>query len=431
MGMLIGIDASRAFVKDKTGTENYSYELIREILKLPESRKHRFRLYVRDAELVKKSVECDSRGSGLAAKATRTDPGLETVEIKWKRLWTQGGLALECLRRPPDVLWVPAHTLPVVRRPGMKTVVTIHGIEYQYLPEFYDFKKKWYLNKSTEYAVKRADKLIAVSNWTKKQLVDELGADKDKISVVYEGIGRGFVKKSVESVQEGSGLKAKASRTDPAPKTLKKLCRQVRYKYNLPQKYVLFVGTIQPRKNLVKLIEAFAGVVKELGERVQEGSGFEAKASKTDPTQKTMIGLVIAGKKGWMVDEIYEAPKKYGVEDGVKFIGRVADADLPAVYKMAELFVWPSLMEGFGLPLLEAMQMGVPVICSDRGALPEVAGKAALQVNPEKTEEITEAIRLVLENKELREGLVEKGYKRVKQFSWKEAAKQTLMVLTT
>ena len=140
---------------------------------------------------------------------------------------------------------------------------------------------------------------------------------------------------------------------------------------------------------------------------------------------------MIAGQKGWMVEEIYEAPKKYRVEDRVKFIGRVADADLPVVYKMANLFAWPSLMEGFGLPLLEAMQMGVPVISSNRGALVEVGGKAALQIDPENIRELAEAMKLVLENQELREGLIEKGYKQVKKFSWAKAAKETFNVLTS
>ena len=396
--MLIGIDASRAFVKDKTGTENYSYELIKAILELSEAKKHTFRLYVRDGQKVPIYDEDRNQGEFGTTSYKGYEPlykNVEWVEIGWPRLWTQGGLAIECLKRLVDVLWVPAHTLPVIRRKSMKTVVTIHGLEYEYLPEYNKFPQSLYLNKSTEYAVKRADKIIAVSKWTKKQLVDRLGADEKKIKVIYEGIGRRFVNK------QGS-----------------ELTRGVRNRYNLPKKYVLFVGTIQPRKNLVRLVEAWAGVV----------SGYPLGSGPAIRQERT-LNLVIAGKKGWMHDEIYKAPAKYGVEDRVKFIGRVADEDLAAVYGGASLFVWPSLMEGFGLPLLEAMQMGVPVVCSDRGALPEVAGKAALLVDPEKVGQITEAIELVIANKELREGLVEKGYRQVKKFSWRKAAKETLRIL--
>ena len=138
---------------------------------------------------------------------------------------------------------------------------------------------------------------------------------------------------------------------------------------------------------------------------------------------------MIAGKLGWMYDEILAAPKKFGVADRVRFIGRVAEADLAAVYKLAQAFVWPSLMEGFGLPILEAMTLGVPVVTSDRGALPEVAGKAALLVNPESVKEISGAIQLVLDNQELRQGLIEAGFLQAAKFSWERAAKLTLKVL--
>ena len=378
MFMLIGIDASRAFVKDKTGTENYSIELIKAMLKLKASYKHDFRLYV------KGGIEVDN--------FIQDKKNVEIVKINWPRLWTQGGLALECLRRTPQVLFVPAHTLPILRKKKMKTVVTIHGLEYEYLPQYYKFPQSLYLNKSTEYAVREANSLISVSKWTKGELVERLGALEDKIQVIYEGIGERFLKTKEYGVN-------------------KKVARQVKYKYQLPDKYILFVGTIQPRKNLVRLIEAF--------------SKLDFKKDKFKDFK-----LVIAGKWGWMTEKIAKAPKKYGVESKVKFIGRVADSDLPAVYKSASLFCWPSLMEGFGLPVLEAMIMGVPVICSNKGALPEVVGKAGLQIDPEKVEEITKAIELVLGNKELKEGLVERGYRNIKRFSWEKAAKETLKMLT-
>lgn len=358
--MLIGIDASRSEVKDKTGTENYSSELIKAMLALPEAKKHKFRLYNRD-------------------------------NIRWPRLWTQGGLALEIWKRPPEVLWVPAHTLPVLRQTKIKTVVTIHGLEYEYLPEYYQFPQKLWLNMSTEYAVKQADKLIAVSEWTKKQLVERLGADEKKITVIYEGVSNKYMKKKFSS----------------------EYLRQIRYKYSLAKEYILFVGTIQPRKNLIRLIEAFASFIPGL---------------KNSPNRECW--LVIAGKLGWMYDEILAAPKKFGVEKQVKFIGRVAEADLAAIYHDARLFVWPSLMEGFGLPVLEAMSVGVPVIISNRGALPEVAGEAGLLVDPENTLEIAQAMKLILENEDLRQGLIEKGFRQVKKFSWEKAAKETLAILT-
>jgi len=369
--MLIGIDGSRALVKDKAGVENYSYELIKAMLGLKEIKKHKLRLYVRGG--VKVEEEWRKK--------------LEVVEIKWPRLWTQGGLALECLRQPADVLFIPAHTLPVIRRGKMKTVVTIHGLEYEYLPEYYKFPQRLYLNKSTEYAVRQADRLIAVSKWVKQELVKRLGANEKKIKVVHEGVSSRLV-----AVKKG--------------RFSSQYMRQIRHKYGLKKRYILFVGTIQPRKNIARLIEAF--------------SRLEDKE----------VQLVIGGKKGWMYEEIMKAPKKWGVEKRVRFTGRIAEADLASVYKGASLFCWPSLMEGFGLPILEAMLMGIPVITSNRGALAEIAGQAALEVEAEDVGELGKAMDLVLENQDLREGLVEKGYGRVKQFSWQKAGKETLRVLT-
>lgn len=313
---------------------------------------------------------------------------MEAVEIPWRKLWTQGGLALELFKHPPDVLFIPAHTLPLLRPRRLRTVVTIHGLEYEYLPQYYQFPQKLYLNKSTEYAVKHADRLIAVSNWTKKQLVERLGADEKRIYVIHEGIGRRI-------------MEAKERQFKPD------YLRQIRHKYNLPENYILFVGTIQPRKNLVRLIQVFhSGVLK---------------------SSTPEWNLVIAGKPGWMYGDILAAAKK---NRRVHIIGRVADADLPAVYKMARVFVYPSLMEGFGLPVLEAMALGVPVVTSTAGALPEVAGKAALLVDPEDTAALAKAIRLVLTNPELREGLIEAGFLQAAKFSWERAARQTLAVLT-
>ena len=185
----------------------------------------------------------------------------------------------------------------------------------------------------------------------------------------------------------------------------------------------MFVGTVQPRKNLARLIEAFAKLFHPVPTRT-------VPVGKPTETVLNGIDLVIAGKLGWMYEEILSAPKKFKVSQRVKFIGRVADPDLAAVYKMAQVFVWPSLMEGFGLPVLEAMTLGVPVITSDRGAIPEVAGKAALLVDPEDINGLTEAIKLVLVSEDLREGLIEAGYRQAARFSWQKAAKKTLEVLT-
>lgn len=360
--MLIGIDASRAFVEKRTGTENYSYYLIRELAKL--DKKNQYKLYLKTSQ----NIDFD-----LPANFWKKT-------IPWPRLWTQAGLAFECLLAPPDLLFIPAHTLPVIRRSSLPTIVTIHGLEYRYLPGYYRFPQKLYLTRSTEYAVSAATHIIAVSKWTKRELVRRLGVDSSKVSVIYEGVDAKYAKLSAKNA------------------------KRVKRKYKIKGDYILFVGTIQPRKNLVRLIEAFARL------------------------SDSKISLILAGSLGWMYDKILAAPGRFGVGDRVRFLGFVPDKDLPSLYSDALVFCLPSLVEGFGLPVLEAMASGTPVLAARAGALPELVGEAGLLVNPKKTDEIAEALQLLVENPELREGLREKGYRQVKKFSWQKTAKETVKV---
>lgn len=164
--MRIGIDASRAFILQPTGTENYSLYLIKALAKI--DRKNTYTLYVR-------------------RPLNALPPNFHFKIIPWPYLWTQLGLALECLIHPPDVLFIPAHTMPLIRRPRLKTVVTIHDLGAEFLPEYHQYPQKLYLNKSTKYAVAHAVRIIAVSKSTKRDLIAKLGADAKKISVIYEG----------------------------------------------------------------------------------------------------------------------------------------------------------------------------------------------------------------------------------------------------
>ncbi len=178
----------------------------------------------------------------------------------------------------------------------------------------------------------------------------------------------------------------------PAPRTA------VAEKYGLPKKFLLHVGTVQPRKNLERLIEAY------------------------DPAD---IALVLAGRRGWLADSIYEK----GKAKGALFLDYVADDDLAVLYSMATAYVAPSLYEGFGFTVLEAMACGTPVICSDGGSLPEVAGDAALIVPARDTQALAEAIRRVMDDDELRRTMIMQGFRNAGRFSWQRAAEQTLKVI--
>lgn len=390
--MIIGIDASRAFSKQRTGTENYSYAITRALAKIDKI--NSYLLFVRGG--------ADIDRSGTQGQALRGWPkNFRFVEIGWPRLWTQVGLSWQTFAKKLDVLFIPAHTLPVIRKPGLPTVVTIHDLGAEYLAEYHQFPHKYYLNLATEYAAAQADALIAVSQATKKDLVEKLKVEEKKIHVVYEGYDQKlFQPASIDVV------------------------RNILKRFDIQNPYLLFVGTVQPRKNLERIIEAFARILRNKDTRI---SG--AKISHSIPVSEYLnLDLVIVGSKGWLADDIYQAPARYGVADRVKFLGHVDDYDLPALYSGAEALVFPSLYEGFGLPILEAMACGCPVLTSQISSMPEVAGNSALYVNPYDIEDITSCLIDILDRGKGQE-LKVKGFEQSKKFSWEKAAKETLEVL--
>ncbi len=371
--MVIGIEARQAFTKKRTGVENYAYEIIKHLIKIDQT--NQYRLYYQDESF-------DPIAEGFEG------PNVKLIHIGLPRLWTQIGLAWEVIKHPPDVLFMPEHTMPVVRRPGQKVVNTIHDLGAEYLPQYHKFPHKYYLNMMTVYAVNHADKLLAVSESTKNDLVKRLGAREKKIEVVYEG----FEKETFH----------------PAEKEEQKKISEVIKKYNIGIKeYMLFVGTVQPRKNLERLIEAFSSIADQIAN----------------------VDLVIGGGKGWLSDEIYAAPKKFDVEGRVKFIGFADSADLPALYHGASLLTLPSLYEGFGLPVVEAMASGTPVVVSQSSSLPEVVGSAGVIVDPLDVNSIAEGLLKVLKDDKLAKELSEKGLKQAEKFGWDKAATQTLEIL--
>ncbi len=300
---------------------------------------------------------------------------------------------------------MPSHTLPLIRKPGLKTVVTVHDLGAEYLPGLHQLKQVLYLKLMTHYQLKSADKIIAVSNATKEDLIKKVGIEENKIQVIYEGVDTNLFK--------------------PVEKDI--VNSVLRY-YNLkPKTYFLFVGTIQPRKNLARLIKAFAK--------------FESRIKNIESSEKTIIHdsspliLAIVGAKGWLADEIYELPKQLEMEDKqsfsaskVRFLGRIDDRDLPALYSGALALTLPSLFEGFGLPILEAFACECPVLTSNLSSTKEIAKDAAILVDPYNIESIAKSMFRIM-NHESRIELVKRGLERVKEFSWEKCAKETLAAL--
>lgn len=371
--MLIGIDASRVAITHRTGTENYAYNVIYHLARLESQ--HTFRLYFRNQPDTEFWNELTNGNSNWQYKV-----------IPWPRLWTQGGLALELLLNPVDVVFISSHTMPVFHWPSQKFVVTIHGLEYMYMKEYERFPHKLYLTKSTEFVSRFADTIVAVSEFTKKSLLEHgWGATEGRITVIPEGV-----------------------RTDHFSPQREDEVASVLQKYSVTQPYFFFISTIQPRKNVVGLLEAFALLWAEVGNR--------------------NISLVLAGGHGHKFEEVETTIRRFGLGDKVRVLGRVPDEDVPALFSGATASVYPSFVEGFGLPVLESMACGTPVVCSNTGALPEVGGDAALYVDPYDVESIVQGLREALASDDMQTERIKKGLEHVKKFSWEETARQIMQV---
>jgi len=365
--MHIGIDASRTTLPQLTGTEYYSLHLIRALARIDSF--NRYTLYYNDPP---------HKLLGGTNFSNRIVPA--------RRLWTQVRLAAECLLHHPDVLFVPAHTIPIIRHHKMKTVVTIHDLGAEYLPQYHQFPQKLYLNRSTEFVARYATQIIAVSQSTKNDIMKKFGTDPDRISVVYEGVDHDRFKPIHDS------------------KVIKAVCS----KYSIPDNFILFVGTIQPRKNLLTLIDAFSHLVRQ--------------------NDRLKLQLVLAGKKGWLSDGIYGRPSELGTENRVRFLDYVEENDLPHLYNAASVFILPSHYEGFGLPLLEAMACGCPVIASNSSSLPELIPSKQQLFETLSSESLSKLISTMLIDRTFREKSIMLGIEKAKQFTWEKCAQETLAI---
>ncbi len=362
--MLIGVDASRATRTQRTGTETYSAELVR---RLPDFlRGHRIRFYA-------PTPPDDDLTSATGAAEWRVMP--------FPRLWTHARLSLEMARNAPDVLFVPAHVIPLVH--PRRCVVTVHDLGYLAYPQTHPAFSRWYLTVSTRWNVRVAAHVIADSQATRRDLHAHLHVNPAKVSVVYPGYD--------------------AQRFQPVRD--ERRIEQARAKYGIGERYVLYLGTVQPRKNLARLVEAFARL--------------------DAPTTE----LVIAGRRGWLTDDLYRRAETLALGARLRFPGYIASEDVPALLTGAVAFAFPSLYEGFGLPVLEAMACGTPVLCSNATSLPEVAGEAALLVNPHNTDALGSALQRLLRDETLRCDLIARGFERVKRFSWDASVRQIAEII--
>lgn len=372
--MLIGIDASRALRASRTGTERYALEIIHHLLHLPNANGHQWRLY------------CDVTPPPTflpVVHQQQRSGQMEFCVLPRQPLWTHIALAREVARRPPDVLFIPAHVLPFTMWASQlpPSVVTIHDLGYHAFPQAHSPFQRFYLPWSTRWSARTAHHLIAVSQATATDLQRYYTTAAQKITVIHEAT-------SWPQVAWAEPL--------------------VRTRYALPEHYALYVGTLQPRKNLARLIQAY--------HRLHQQQSLDWE-------------LVLAGAGGWGGDGLQKLVADLHLQDHIHFLGYVADEALPALYYGARFFCFPSLFEGFGLPVLEAQSHGVPVMTANNSALPEIAGDAALLVDPTDVDAIADAMLQLSQDEPLRQRLIAAGYENVKRFSWEKAARETLAVL--
>lgn len=373
---MIAIDGNEANIENRVGSNEYAFKLLIHLFK-----------EIKDLRLKgnKPDFKCivylkDQPLSDLPAK---TDWWQYRV-LKPKILWTRWRLPLELVlnKKNIDVFFTPGHYSPLICPAPL--VMAIMDLAFLRFPDQFRKKDLYKLIKWTKDSVKKAAHIIAISEFSKKEIVNLYNYPSGKITVVYPG-----TTKLKEEKQESF--------------------KSLKSKYKLQGKYFFYLGTLQPRKNLLKLIEAF----KKLSLKY---SNYQ---------------LVVAGKKGWLYDDIFKKVGELNLKDKIVFTDYISKGEKNVLLKNSQSLVLPSLYEGFGIPVLEAMQLGCPVIISNTSSLPEVGGEAALYINnPESVDCIYQALEKMVElNLNEREKLIKLGFEQIKKFSWEKSAQKVLKEL--
>ena len=369
--MKIGLNGQKILDENPAGPEIFTINLFENLAKI--DLKNEYFIYTT------KKPEKD-----LENKIKQGNEKFHFKEIEYRKLWTQYGLAKELIKNPVDVFFTAIHSIPMIRSSKTKFVVMIHGLEYQYTLGYKNPLNRFFIERPIKYAIKHSDKIITPSLATKEEILKRnWNVDEKKIEVVYEGVSEEFYPKSEEEIDK------------------------IRKKYEIGKNpYLLFVSTIQPRKNIPNMIRAFSQFISE------------------NKNMKNTL-LLIAGKKGWDYEKSLEAPQKYGIEKNVKFLGRVPEEDLPVLYSGAKGYINVSFEEGFGLPLLESMACGIPSVVSNIPAHKDVGDYLPVYVDPNNIENIKDGIFEIMTRSFDKKDFIERS----KNFSWKNTAEKTLEVL--
>jgi glycosyltransferase involved in cell wall biosynthesis len=365
---------SRCFFEPKTGVGHYAHNLLKTLLDL--DRENDYTLFY-----------------GLTARSSRkplpefTRKGVTNILVRWPGRFFDifvdkfPNVPVDRLVGEYDVFHCPNFVPPPLKG---NVVITVHDMVYKVYPGFFPETIRRSLTRHLARAAGNARRVIADSASTKQDIIKFLEVDPDKISVIYPAAASYF-----------------------KPIKDRRLIDAAKRRYGIDGDYIGFFATLEPRKNAISLIRAYSRLKRE---------------------GQTKHKLVLAGSTGWDSDDVFKLISKLGLESDVIGTDYVPDEDLPLLMNGAEVVVYPSLYEGFGMPPLEAMACGTPVVTSNTSSLPEVVGDAGIMINPEDVEGLADGIESVLGNPKLQEEMRQKGLAQAKKFSWEQAARETLQV---
>jgi glycosyltransferase involved in cell wall biosynthesis len=370
--MKIAIDGNEANIPRRVGVNQFAFEVIWGIYSLIDQgkyEKHNFEIFLHNQPQTDLPPECDW----------------------WKykvfgpnKFWTLTGLPTKLFREKNniDIFYSPSHYGPAFS--PIPFVCSIMDLGFLQWPDQFTKKDIFQLKYWTKWSVKRAKKVIAISEFTKKDIVKNYHVKPSKIAVAYPGYKKSNLIRNEDLTIE-----------------------DIRKKYGISKPYILYLGTLKPSKNIEGLIKAYSLL----------------------PEIKEKYSLVIVGKKGWLFENIFNLVKKYDLDNNIIFTDFVPDEETNLFMKGASVFVMPSFWEGFGIPALEAMNAGTPVVCSNQGSLPEITKGSSLLVDPYKPDNIAKGIEKILKNKTLREKLIRNGKNQAKNFSWERCSRIILRTL--
>jgi glycosyltransferase involved in cell wall biosynthesis len=384
--MKIGIDVRCLTKGRRTGVEEYTINLLKEVFRL--DTQNEYRLFFNSWK--------NSRADLTWLKEF---PQVKLYKFKIPNkilnlcFWYLNWPKIDKMLGGVDIFFMPNILFGALSR-KTRLILTLHDLSFERYPETFSLKKRlWHYLLQPKKLCKRAEKIIAVSQSTKNDLVNLYKTNSEKISVIFSGISKKF--KIID-------------RND------KKLIA-VKEKYQLPYRFILYLGTIEPRKNIISLVQAF--------------NQFKKQAQAENKEELKKYKLVLAGQDGWLMKTIWREIDASPYRADILQINFVAEEDKEYFYNLSALFVYPSFFEGFGFPPLEAMRCGVPVIVSNSSSLSEVVDSGGILIDPDRPSEIAMAMREILTNKILRENLIQKGLKQAQKFDWKKSAKKFITYL--